>query len=276
MPFEVTGASGGNLRGETIGEGPSLVLCHGLSATRRYVVHGSLYLPRHGYRLVTYDARGHGESDPVAGGYAYGQLAADLDRVISDLVPADEDGRLLLGGHSMGCHTVAAWALANPGRAGALILAGPAYTDGTGAEHDLRVWDARADALANGGPEGFAREMVRGMEPGDIRDRIYHLARDRAALHHSPDGVVEALRQLPRSRPFGTLADLARIDVPVLVVGTRDEIDPTHPLATAEAWCEAIPGAELAVESAGEPPLTWQGGRLSREIARFLARATAP
>ena len=28
------------LRGEAAGEGPPVVLCHGITATRRYVVHG--------------------------------------------------------------------------------------------------------------------------------------------------------------------------------------------------------------------------------------------
>ena len=38
------------------------MLLHGLSATKRYVVHRSNALPRAGYRLVMYDARGHGAS----------------------------------------------------------------------------------------------------------------------------------------------------------------------------------------------------------------------
>lgn len=270
-PFALTGGSGQAVRGETIGTGNDLVLCHGLSANRRYVVHGSLYLPRRGYRLVLYDARGHGESDPGPDGYGYPQLIADLDRVIAG-VSDDGDREVRLGGHSMGCHTAAAWALENPGRTEALVLAGPAFTGEEESDADLARWDARADALEQGGPEGFAEEMARGSEPAEIHERVYRLARDRARLHRNRSAVVRALREVPRSRPFGDLSDLARIDVPVLVVGTRDEIDPTHPLAVAEAWAESIPGAELAVEEKGDPPLTWQGGRLSREIADFLSR----
>ena len=80
-PFEIGDAP--TLRGESLGEGPPIVLCHGITATRRYVVHGSKLLPRRGYELITYDARAHGESDPApeGEGYGYDRLVADLERV---------------------------------------------------------------------------------------------------------------------------------------------------------------------------------------------------
>lgn len=270
-PFEIAGGSGQTLRGESIGSGRDLILCHGLSATRRYVVHGSLYLPRHGYRVTTYDARGHGESDPGPDGYGYEALTADLDRVVTMVRDRSGSDRIVLGGHSMGCHTAAAWALANPARIAALILAGPAWAGQDESDPELARWDARAAALEAGGPEGFADEMARGSQPEEIRKRIHRLALDRTILHRNRAAVVRALREVPRSRPFGRIADLERIEAPVLVAGSRDRIDPTHPLAVAEAWADAIPGAELVVEKPGEPPLTWQGGRLSREIDRFLS-----
>lgn len=275
-PFSLTGGSGQVIRGESVGSGRDLVLLHGLSATRRYVLHGSLFLPRHGYRVVTYDARGHGESDPAPDGYRYPELAADLDRVVAGTTDGGGQGGLLLGGHSMGCHTAAAWALENPDRVAALILAGPVYIGQKEGARELARWDARAAALERGGPEGFAAEMTRGAAPGETRDRMYHLARDRAALHRNPKAVARALRELPRSRPFGELSALAGIAVPVLVVGTRDELDPTHPLRAAEIWAETIPAAEFVVEDRGDPPLTWQGGKLSRGIADFLARHGHP
>jgi pimeloyl-ACP methyl ester carboxylesterase len=59
--------------------------------------------------------------------------------------------------------------------------------------------------------------------------------------------------------------------MPVLVVASRDESDPGHPYAAAEAWAEALPDARLISEAAGESPLAWQGGKLSRAIAQFCA-----
>ena len=62
--FEAPGAAGA-LRGDAEGEGPPIALLHGLTAARRYVLHGSRVLPRRGFRTLAYDARGHGESDPA-------------------------------------------------------------------------------------------------------------------------------------------------------------------------------------------------------------------
>jgi pimeloyl-ACP methyl ester carboxylesterase len=265
--FEVRG--GPVLRGESSGTGCDVVLCHGLSATRRYVVHGSKVLPRRGYRLHLYDARGHGESEPSGPGegYGYPELVADLERVIRERLGP---GRPVVGGHSMGCHTAAAWALANPGAPSALVLIGPVYTGEEGDE-ELGRWDERADALALGGPEEFGRAAASGLEANpEVHQTVERLARERARLHRHPEAVAEALRLVPRSRPFASVRELSRIDVPVLVVGSRDEADPGHPLAVAEAWADAIPGAELLVEEAGDSPLSWQGGRLSREIVNFL------
>src|SRR5215471_17348717 len=122
-PFEVDPGPA-TIRGEAAGEGPPIVLCHGLTATRRYVVHGSRALERAGHRLVTYDARGHGESDPAPAGegYGYPELVADLERVVA--AEAGE-GRFLLGGHSMGAHTAVAYALRHPERLAGLVLVGP-------------------------------------------------------------------------------------------------------------------------------------------------------
>jgi pimeloyl-ACP methyl ester carboxylesterase len=76
--FEVEGG-GVTLRGDDDGDGAPIVLLHGLSATRRYVLHGSTALVRDGYRLIAYDSRGHGESGPAPapGAYDYATLVDD-------------------------------------------------------------------------------------------------------------------------------------------------------------------------------------------------------
>src|SRR3954451_6223704 len=131
------------------GEGTPVVLLHGLTATHRYVVMGSRALERSGHRVLAYDARGHGRSDP-AEPYDYPALAADLERVL------DERGieRAVLAGASMGAHTLLHFALEHPDRALALVVITPAYEpeDFPG---DLDRWDALAEGLDQGGVEGF-------------------------------------------------------------------------------------------------------------------------
>src|SRR3954468_24643559 len=104
------------------GEGTRVVLLHGLTATHRYVVMGSRALERSGRRVIAYDARGHGRSDP-AEPYDYPALAADLERVLDDR----GIDRAVLAGASMGAHTIVRFAIDRPERVLALVAITPAY-----------------------------------------------------------------------------------------------------------------------------------------------------
>ena len=266
--FEV-GIDGLVIRGTSEGEGAPVILCHGLSATRDYVVHGSRAIQRSGRTLHLWDARGHGLSDPPADGVGYGypEQVGDLDAVIADRAGNE---RLVVGGHSMGCHTALAWSLANPERVSALILIGPVF-DASGRGQPEDRWDERATVLEEEGPEGFADLVADEFEGSEEeRETVRRIALERTLHHVRPEAVAQALREVPRSRPFGHLSQLEDLPMPCLVIGSHDEWDPGHPLSVAEAWTEALPDAELIVEEQGESPLAWQGGRLSREIVRFL------
>ena len=107
--------------------------------------------------------------------------------------------------------------------------------------------------------------------------RVLH---QRLAAHEHPEAVADALREVPRSRAFEDWDELAELDLPCVVVASRDEADPGHPYAVAERYAEAIPGAELRSEEPGASPLAWQGGQLSKVIADVAAtrpdRATRP
>jgi 3-oxoadipate enol-lactonase len=256
------------LRGSTAGEGTPIVLCHGLTASRRYVVQGSRFLEREGHRVISYDARGHGESDPAPAeqSYGYPELVADLRRVIEAEVG---EGRFLLVGHSMGAHTAIGYALAHPERLSGLVIAGPTYT-GKISEPTLAYWDGLAAALEAGGIDGFVEYLIRESAVAEPwRDVVAKASRQRMELHRNLGEMARALRETPASRPFASMADLGGLEVPALVVAAHDEADPGHPYAVAEAYAEALPHARLISEDEGQSPLAWQGGRLSREISLF-------
>ncbi len=139
----------------------------------------------------------------------------------------------------------------------------------------LEYWDGLADALEEGGVDGFVDYLDReqGTDPA-WRDSVLRFTRERMLGHRDLGAVAEALRQVARSRPFGTLAELESLRVPALVVASGDEADPGHPRAVAVAYAERMPQAKLIGEGPGESPLAWQGGRLSREIAAFCAEVT--
>jgi pimeloyl-ACP methyl ester carboxylesterase len=256
------------LRGTAAGEGTPIVLCHGLTASRRYVVHGSRALERAGHRVITYDARGHGDSDPAPAeqSYGYPELIADLERVVEAEVATE---RFLLAGHSMGAHTAVGYALAHPERLSGLVIIGPTYTGEISAA-TLAYWDGLAAALEGEGIDGFVEFLTReGETAADWRESVARISRERMELHRDPRELARALRETPASRPFGSLEDLAGLDVPALVVASNDEADPGHPYAVAELYTSAMPRARMISEDEGQSPLAWQGGRLSREIALF-------
>jgi pimeloyl-ACP methyl ester carboxylesterase len=260
------------IRGEVAGEGMPIVLCHGITATRVSVVHGSRALERAGHAVVTYDARGHGESDPApeGEGYGYPSLVADLEAAVAVAVG---EGPFVLGGHSMGAHTAVAYALAHPEQVAALVLIGPAY-DGTVDEVSLAYWDGLAGSLAGAGIDGFVDFIDReqGIDPR-WRDSVLRFTRERMLRHRDLGAVVAALREVPRSRPFEAIGDLEQLPMPALVVASGDEADPGHPFAVAAAYAESLPYGKLVSEGKGESPLAWQGGKLSREIVAFYEQA---
>lgn len=260
------------LHGEAAGEGPPIVLCHGITATRRYITHGSRTLERAGHKVVSYDARGHGESEPAppGEGYGYPWLVEDLERVIAAQVG---EGPLVLAGHSMGAHTAVAYALRNPGRLTGLVVIGPVYA-GSIPPSSLPYWDGLAAALDEGGVDGFVDYIDRNQSIDPAwRDSVLGFTRARMLLHRHPEALVEALREVPRSRPFDSLEELERLDLPALVVASHDAADPGHPYAVAAAYAERLPRAKLISEGEGESPLAWQGGRLSRELSAFYTQA---
>jgi pimeloyl-ACP methyl ester carboxylesterase len=268
-PFEVA-PSGVRLAGEEVGEGAPVVLLHGLTATRRYVLHGSVALARRGYRLVSYDARGHGESAPApeGQGYAYGALAGDLRAILGEHASG---GRPVLVGHSMGCHTAVTHALDHAEKVGALVLAGPVTLGIPSADESLAYWDSLADGLERDGIDGFMEAYEASLETDPSwTETALRITRERMARHRHPEAVARALREVPRSLPFEGLEELETLGVPALVVASYDEADPGHPYAIAEAWAERLPEGRLVSEEPGKSPLAWQGGRLSRVIADFL------
>jgi pimeloyl-ACP methyl ester carboxylesterase len=267
-------ADGTELAGESSGQGRPVVLLHGLTASRRYVVMGSRALQRSGHRVLAYDARGHGRSAPAAeGDYGYGRLAADLGAVLA----AAGIERAVLAGASMGAQTAVRFALQEPERVAGLVLVTPAFDPRLEASPEsLAEWDALARGLREGGVEGFvAAYRLERVAPA-LRATVETVLRQRLAAHEHPAAVADALEAVPRSRPFEAVEQLAAIAVPTVVVASRDEVDPGHPLALGEAWARWIQGARLEVEEPATPPrspIAWQGGRLSRVIASLAAEA---
>ena len=268
--FALDTPSGVRLAGERAGTGLPVVLLHGLTATRRYVLMGSRYLTRVGCELVAFDARGHGESGPAPdpAAYEYADMKGDLDTIVRTV----GSGAVLVG-NSMGAGTAVAFALEHPERVAALVIVTPGARGGGRPEADMEDWDRLADGMARGGVEGFMEAYEPPADPR-WRETALKFTRQRIERHEHPEAVADALRVVPRSIAFDGMDELERLDMPSLVVGSRDESDPGHPLALAEEYAQRLPNAELLVEDEGDSPIAWQGAQLSHAIEAFLKRSS--
>ena len=273
MVEHVIQSAGVGLAYEEHGEGTPVVLLHGLTATRRYVVMGSKSLERTGHRVIAYDARGHGRSTPAPdpAAYRYADLTGDLEAVLDGL----EVERAVLAGASMGAHTLLSFALRHPERAAALVVITPAYDGSLAGPERLARWDALSDGLRNGGIDGFLEAQGPPTVDDAWRETVVKVIRQRLSHHEHLDAVADALSAVPRSRPFGTLDELAGISAPTVVVASGDEADPEHPVAVGEAYAALIPGARLVLDEPGRSPIAWQGSQLSKVIAEVAAKAVA-
>ena len=267
--FSLDTPIGVHLSGERVGSGLPVILLHGLTATRRYVVMGSRYLARAGCELVTYDARGHGASGPAPdpSAYEYADLVQDLDTVVATVGTP-----VVLAGNSMGAATAAAYALEHPDRVSALVQITPGFAGAGREDHEMGDWHALADGMERDGVEGFMAAYEPPAEPR-FRDAAIKFTRQRLERHEHPEAVAHALRVVPQSVAFEGLESLESLEMPALVVGSRDESDPGHELALAEAYAQHLPNARLLVEDEGQSPLAWQGAQLSRAIEEFLTGA---
>jgi pimeloyl-ACP methyl ester carboxylesterase len=185
--------------------------------------------------------------------------------------------RAALAGASMGAHTILRFALAYPERVTALGIVTPAF-DPEAALAEALEGDrsALARGLREGGVDGFLAAYDFASVPPAWRETVERVVRQRLSAHEHPEAVADALEVVPHSRPFESLDELTRIAVPTAVVASRDAVDPGHPLALAERYADAIPGATLAVEDGGPParsPIAWQGGQLSKVLLELLAGA---
>lgn len=121
MPYAMNGAT--RIHFEVEGEGPALVLHHGLSdSLESWRDYGYVAALRHAFRLILLDARGHGQSDKPHDSAAYSleARAGDVATVL-DTVGAARAHYL---GYSLGGWVGFGLASQSPGRIASLMLLG--------------------------------------------------------------------------------------------------------------------------------------------------------
>jgi pimeloyl-ACP methyl ester carboxylesterase len=105
----VRAPDGTRLHTEVFGpeDGYPIVLAHGITCAVRVWAYQIAELATD-YRVIAFDARGHGRSGiPRRGGYSLHHLASDVDAVLEATLAPGE--RAVIAGHSMGGMAIAAW-----------------------------------------------------------------------------------------------------------------------------------------------------------------------
>ena len=254
---------------------PPLVLAHGLTATRRYVVHGSRLLERSGYRVVSYDARGHGESEPGARARRVRVRGPGRGpRAVLDELGLE---RVVLVGASMGAATTLAFALAHPervARAGAdharptsgcrrptraSWRAGTRWRTGSSATAWRVSCASTASRRWSRGSEGWSwRRSDSGSSATGTRRRW----RTRCAWCRArqPSNGVVALERVAVADAGGGAAATSWTPS----TRYRGRRRSTRSASRAPSWSS---------RSRAPRPLAWRGAQLSRAIIGFLERA---
>src|SRR5437868_5651845 len=129
--------------------------------------------------------------------------------------------------------TAAAYALKRPERVSALVQVTPGFAGAGRQDQELGDWHALADGMERGGVEGFMEAYEPPAEPR-FREAALKFTRQRLERHEHPEAVADALRVVPGSVAFDGLESLSALEMPSLVVGSRDESDPGHPLELAQ------------------------------------------
>jgi 3-oxoadipate enol-lactonase len=170
------------------------------------------------YRVLRYDARGHGESAVTSGPYTIEQLARDALALLDAL----EIERVNYCGLSMG-GMVGQWLGANaPRRLDKLVLANTTAKIGS-----PETYNARIDTVRNGGMIAITDAVLaRWFTPAFLTASPTAVARVRAMLDGTPpDGYIaccEAIRDMDQREIIG------EIGVPTLVIAGTHDI-PTPP-----------------------------------------------
>ena len=275
MPFVTVGRENSmpvELYYEDHGSGSPVVLIHGFPLSGRAWERQERALIAAGHRVITYDRRGFGKSSQPAAGYDYDTFAADLDHLVSALDLRGFD----IAGHSMGGGEIARY-LGTFGteraRRAAIISGVPPYL--------LKTPET---------PHGVPQEVFDQIEAALTTDRFAYFTEWNKSCFNldetlgsriSTEAVRDAWRTAVGASPAGTLAsvatwhtdfraDLARIDIPVLVMhGTADRILPIE--ACGPRTHELVRGSEyVAIEGASHGLCWTHADEVNAELLRFF------
>jgi pimeloyl-ACP methyl ester carboxylesterase len=258
------------------GDGPPIVLSHGVTLSVRTWVKQMESLPAAGFRAIAFDHRGHGESSVGEAGHTLDTLAHDMRSVLEGLDLHD----VVLVGHSMGGVATQLLCLRFPEvaaerLAGIVLLSTLSRTSVSGNRHLRRVLEQIAAITPDAGGAfrlknlglviariGFGRDP----QPSHVELTRQMIAACDPGTRMSAPGVLLGL-DLTR--------ELDSITVPTLVIcGTSDVITPP---AESRRIARRIPDARLELlEGAGHMLMLERAEAVDELITQFARDVQGP
>jgi pimeloyl-ACP methyl ester carboxylesterase len=238
--------NGVQLHYEDTGRGPPVVWLHGLMgsiARQRRANEGLDGLERRGFRLIAYDALGHGESGFTENEADY-SWAAHAE-ILSALLQHLGIDRTILGGGSMGAGVSLSFALDHPDQVHKLVLVAPPPLADT-FEPAQQLFNGFATLIETQGIEKaveVAMQLPQFAELKDAQPEEYAEVRD-WLLSQRSRAVVPAIRGLLNGPPLPENR-FREIEAPALIVAHPD--DPIHPQSSGERLHADIAGSRLIV-----------------------------
>ena len=206
-------AAGVRLYYEDVGNGPVMVLLHGLGGSS---ADWESQLPEFSrdHRVIAPDLRGYGDSER-RGPYTVTRFAADVFALLDEL----QIGSFILVGHSMGGAVAMQMALTQPARIDKLVLANtlPNFRPADLAQR-LMLW-SRLLLMAVFGPAHLSRRIAALLYPGPELAAV----RDRSSERHGRTSRRVYLATLWRLSHWSVEPRLRELAVPTLVMAAEDD-----------------------------------------------------
>jgi pimeloyl-ACP methyl ester carboxylesterase len=228
-----------------------------------------LFRPPGGFRLLSFDFRGHGDTRPLGDPEKIhlGNFAEDMAEFLNRM----NIEQAIVGGISMGAAVALLFALQYRPRVLGLVLSRPAWLDGPNPRNDaifsnmvqlIRQHDARQ------GQQLF-------QQSADYQEILREAPESAASLlaqfdHPRAEETVVKLEQIPHDSPCRDLHELSNIAVPTLVLANRQ--DTVHPYAYGEMLARGIQHAEFAKLTPKSVSLERHATDTQRLIGDFLQR----
>jgi pimeloyl-ACP methyl ester carboxylesterase len=257
---------GTRIRYVEAGQGPAVILIHGLAASLFSWRHTMLPLARAGYRVIAYDNRGFGFSEKPARGYTN----RDYVMLLLSLLDSLKVDEAILVGHSMGGAIAAEAALARPERVRALVMVDAA---GMGVRWPfmLRVarWPVVSALFEQFRGRGATARILKALyaDPSRVTEQEidqYYAPVAEPGFERSLRGVLAAYR-------FDALRGrLDSIETPTLVMwGAKDRVIPATVGRQMVAHLQL--GAFVQFPNAGHDLPEELPGEFNRTLLAFLA-----